>query len=387
MSQEALDRRAEGTRTTDVSVSGTLSTDIVGLVQDFIAKLSQNSYFDQIYNGKVNFLLSGWDMLDLYSMDQEEGNIGVLRAELEAQLDLLKLGLQAGVWAGMGSTFASIAEKWMGTGQLLTAYKTLALNTALIPRQQRRYNRYWRPTYPSFRTAFELWIRGHISESELKDALAYEGWPDKYLQGLIDIYDRDPSYTTAFYMWRKGSISKDEVFNRMKEQGYLSQWHEALLENEWYVPTLYDLCRLADYVEVPETWAVNVLRRRGLKDEDIAVIYPMLKVRYLREEQRALTNKWLWRYRYGLASDSELENALISLGVKAKERELLIAKAKMDYEDELNEEKRNVCTAQYRAGVISYDEYIACLEATGMAHEKANVMADYEEASGYGGYY
>jgi len=381
----------EGTSSSDVDVKGAVSSDIVGLVQDFIAKLSQVSYIDQVYAGRDGFLNTNWSLLDLFSISGTQanpiGDMDKLRAELDRQLETIKLGLQAGIWGGMGSTFASLGEKWMGTGQLLSAYKNLAINTAIIPRLQRRYNMWYRPTHPSFRTAFELWMRGWIPESEVKQACQYDGWDLKYYDGLIDIYDRDPSHTEAFYMWRKGSIEQKEVFNRMSEEGYMATWHPAMLENEWYVPSLYDLCRLADFVELPETWAVSVLRKRGMKDEDIAIVYPMLQKRYLREEQRLLTNKWLWRYRYGLATDAELENALIALGVKAKEREYLIAKAKMDYEDELNEEKRAVCTAQYRAGTISYDEYIACLEATGMAHEKSNIMADYEEASGYEGYY
>ena len=381
----------EQTTTTKVNIRGTVTSDIVGLVQDFLKTIQQVGYYEQVFGGKAGFLDSTWSMLEdftaLGTALEAEGQIQILRSELEAQLDVVKLGLEAGVWGGMGSTFASLAEKWMGTGHLLSSYKGLAINTALVPRLQRRYNRYWRPTYPSFRTAFQLWMRGWMKEEEMRKAGAYEGWPDKWMDGMIDIWDRDPSFIEAFYMWRKDLVGEEEIYNRMREDGYRDFWDKPLLNNLWYVPTLYDLCRLADYVELPETWTVKQLKSRGMKDEDIAMVYPMLQSRYLREEQRLLSNKWLWRRRFGLCTEGELEDALIRLGFKAKEREYLMEKAEMDYEDELNEEQRNVCTARYRSGLITYDEYIQCLEDTGMAHEKSNLMADYEQASGYMGYY
>ncbi|GAI74269.1 unnamed protein product, partial [marine sediment metagenome] len=57
-----------------------------------------------------------------------------------------------------------------------------------------------------------------------------------------------------------------------------------------------------------------------------------------------------------------------------KERELLLKKAQMDYEDELITEYVEILQWKFRTAIISAETFLACLISTGIREEKANLI-------------
>ncbi|MBA7646865.1 hypothetical protein ES703_54631 [subsurface metagenome] len=129
------------------------------------------------------------------------------------------------------------------------------------------------------------------------------------------------------------------------------------------------------------------MKRRGVSDKDKAKIWEMLQIRPLREEVRELTRAWTVRMQFGRTTLETLEQEFIALGVKTKERELLLKKAQMDYEDELITEYVEVLQWKFRTAIISAETFLAALISTGIREEKANLIVEVEQAKGYYGYY
>jgi len=242
-------------------------------------------------------------------------------------------------------------------------------------------------TLPTPHEAFYLWMKGLVT-LEGRDALYRAGGfsPDWY-GPITENWSRLPTPEEAFYLWAKGQIKEADRNALYRAGGYAEKWYGPITENWQYTPTLYDLVRLSDYVELDQIWSTDVMRRRGMKDRDIAKVWPLLKLRPLREEVRALTTKWTTRYRYGRASDDEMATAFTSYGVTTKEQELLLEKAHLDYEDEITDEWVVILRWRFRTAVITEEEFLDGLLELGIRAEKANLIVETEKAMGYYGYY
>jgi hypothetical protein len=284
---------------------------------------------------------------------------------------------------------------------------------------------------PNTYTAFQLHVRGHLTDKEYKDYLKANGWPDGWDYKIYHLYEALPSIREAyhlwtkklintaerdalyhangldgrynelmtanfrtlptahegFYLWRKGLLDKTQRDGLYSWHGYDPAWHEIITENWMYTPTIYDLTRLADYVELDPVWAMDVMKRRGVREADIAKIWEMIQLRPLRDEIRDVTDTWIFRAKYGRATIETLDAEFTSLGIRTKEKGLLLEKAQMDYEDELITEWVEVLIWRFRTALITEEEFLKSLIETGIREEKANIMVELEKAKGYYGYY
>lgn len=149
--------------------------------------------------------------------------------------------------------------------------------------------------------------------------------------------------------------------------------------------------RLADYVEVDPIWATEVMRKRGLSDEYIAKLLPMITIRPLRNEVTRQITVWINRYKLGWCSATDLEaalDAMLSKGyIHTTEKTLITEEAELKYEDELLRESISILKWKFRMGAITEADYLEGLLALGVRREKANLMVEEQKAMGYYGYY
>jgi len=244
---------------------------------------------------------------------------------------------------------------------------------------------------PHPRDAFNGLMRGVIDRKMFDHYVEENEWRDGMADFLYGIYAKQPSAHEAFYMWAKGIITLQQRDELYKANGYDSEWHTKLTDNYYYVPTVYDLTRIADFVEVDAIWATKILKERGLRASDISKIIQMLKVRPLRDEIRRQIAIWVKRYRYGWVTATQLDAALqdyLENGfIQATEKDFTVQEAELNYEDELMEEKIEIYSWYFKTAVISEEELLEDFLDLGIREEKANLMVENLKAQGYYGYY
>jgi hypothetical protein len=244
---------------------------------------------------------------------------------------------------------------------------------------------------PHPKDAFNAFMRGKIDRKSFDKWVESNEWQTGMSDFLYDIYTRLPSIREAFYMWAKGIIDTTQRDQLYLAAGYDKEWHSKLTENEYYIPTVYDLTRIADFVEIDSIWATKILKERGVRDRDITKILAMLKVRPLRDEIRRQIAIWVYRYRYGWCTATELDAALQSYlddgFIQATEKDFTIQEAELNYENELMLEKIDIYKWYFRTAVISEEDLLQDLLDLGIREEKANLMVEDLKAQGYYGYY
>jgi len=294
---------------------------------------------------------------------------------------------KAGMWRGVGTAYMGAMEQFLQAGKVLYSYKGLAYNIGIATRMRRHWNRVYTPSAPDARMAWDLYRRGDWSRDDFVTYAAYDGWDDAGAELLDKLFSSHPSVLQAFDWWRRGYIGQPARNQFYFGQGWDPAYHERITDDLYHVPSSYELVRMADFVEIDQTWAIKQLKRARMKDEDIAKLWQMIELRPLREEVRGITSKYLWRYRMGRCLIEDLDAALILTGIKRKERELLTLKAELDYEDELIDEWVEILRWRFRTAVITDQEFLKGLIDLGIREEKANLMVELEKAMGYMGYY
>lgn len=195
---------------------------------------------------------------------------------------------------------------------------------------------YWakktfRPYKPEPFTLFQLYTRGYITREQLKSELAYvTGYSDNYIEGLIDIFE--------------------------------------------YNPSLFELIRMADYVELSEDFIRKSLKILGVKEPYYSIIFSMIKRRPIREEIRANVNFLVYAYQNGYISKDFLSLALDNLGLQSMEKQLIMMLADNKRTFELIERKIKILRTSFIKGFISEATLISELEKLRLDREFINII-------------
>jgi len=240
---------------------------------------------------------------------------------------------------------------------------------------------------PTTHEAFYMEKKGLIAAQDRDSIYKSHGIPEKWHTPLTKNYEWRPSIAEAFYMWKKGLVARDKMVAYFRANGVPEDLIDSVLSNQERTLTVYDLVRIADYIEVDLIWATRVLQESGHKARDIPKLIEMIRYRPLREEVRNLTNQLVWRYEYGRMELNELTTELNKLPIGTTEKSLITDYAEMRYEDELITEQMFILKWRFRMGWITDDDYLADLMSLGIREEKANLIVESEKAQGYFGYY
>lgn len=244
---------------------------------------------------------------------------------------------------------------------------------------------------PNPLNAFKMMMRGQLSRGQFDTYIYQNGWLPEFTDKFYSLYENTPTSHEAFFMWKKGIIDVDTRNALYQKYGWDKRHWTVITKNYEYIPTLYDLFRIADYVEIDPIWATEVLRKRGISDEYITKMLPMLKIRPLRDDIYRQIAIWVNRYKLGWCDATELEAALDAmLGgglIQQTEKTLITEEAELKYEDELLSERITILMWKFRMAAITEDYYLQALLDLGIRLEKANLMVEEQVAMGYYGYY
>jgi len=400
-------------------------------VADMLMKDAQVKVVDVLERGLPDALGAGIGTAYAQVEAGPEGDADHLRDQINSIYLNLTALWKSGIWNGMGDAPASFLEQFLLPGQWVYAYKTLAYHTAITPRMRRHWNRLFTPEVPDAQMSYSLYLRGEMTWDEFKLHAAYDGWteegaeqlravwteiptvqqvialhlrgkltweqvqnyvvmnawPKEWAAQFLELATRLPSPQEAYYMQNRGLITVAERNSIYQAWGFTSEWWDKITTNFTYAPTVYDLMRLADYVELDQIWTLDKLAKRGVEERDRAKIWEALQLRPLADERKALTGKWTWRRRMGRATETQISDEFINLGIRSKERALLIEKANLDYEDELIDEWVEILIWRFRTAVITEEEFLQGLIELGINKEKSNLIVELEKAKGYYGYY
>jgi len=197
---------------------------------------------------------------------------------------------------------------------------------------------YWakktfRPNKPEPLTLFGLYTRGYITREQLKSELAYvTGFNDKYIDGLIDIFE--------------------------------------------YNPTFFDLLRMADYVELSDDFIKKSLTVLGVKEPYFSIIFKLIKKRPLREEIRSVVNHLVNLYANGLINKEFLSNALDGLDVQPMEKRLILMYAENKRVERIKELRIEILKIKFAKGLIEEATIINELEKMGIEREFINLIIE-----------
>jgi hypothetical protein len=193
--------------------------------------------------------------------------------------------------------------------------------------------RYFRPIKPDPLTLFGLYTRGYITREVLKSELAYvTGYPDTYINGLIDIFE--------------------------------------------YNPSLFDLLRFADFVELSDEFIEESLRILGVKGKYKDIIKTLIKKRPLREEVRTFTRAIISAYAKGFIPLPFLREGLSALEIGKAERKILEDYATFVRNIEITEERIFILRTAFQKGLISEATLISELTKLGLQKEWINLIVE-----------
>jgi hypothetical protein len=155
---------------------------------------------------------------------------------------------------------------------------------------------------------------------------------------------------------------------------YPDNYIDGFIDILEFNPTLSQLIRLSDYVEIPDDILTKSLKVLGIKEPYFSLLWKMIKRRPLREEIRLNTNQLINAYAKGYISREFLEKALDGLGIQTVEKQLLLTYADNKRTYEILEEKIYILRTSYQKGLIDKATLINELTKLGLQVEWVNLI-------------
>lgn len=242
--------------------------------------------------------------------------------------------------------------------------------------------RYWRktlaPNPPTTEEALRLLRHGKISLQEwVKLKREESGVTEDYAYKIFDTLYRIPDEYTLYKMYKRGIITFDQYINYMKCLGYKEDMIDYLYDSMAYVPSFYDLTRLADYVPLDTLYISEVLKKNGVPEADIPRLTTYLQRRPLREETRSVLGRLLFEYSMGRITKEYMLSQFDTLGILPAEKSLYEYWADLQYRDNLMDLQIDIIQEKVKKGYYTTQEDIKNdLVALGLVEEYANLLAE-----------
>jgi len=190
-----------------------------------------------------------------------------------------------------------------------------------------------------------------------------------------------PSPREAWLLYRLGHIDQNTY---LKIFGYVGGYPETFrkgLEDLWsYNLTISHLFRIARVLNVPESWLVKHLLRRGVDDEDIKYILKAVFLEPVRDERERVANDLYTLYMEGWLSKEDLMNYLTQLEFRSDEIVLRVLHADLLRMRYLKRERAEVFILLFRRDLITIEELKRGLLSLGLSLENVNIICDQELA-------
>lgn len=244
-----------------------------------------------------------------------------------------------------------------------------------------KISRYWNKVLgwnnPTVNETLEMFRRGLISFEEhvanIQESLGYDA---EDARKVAQTQFKTLSLREAFIAYKRGLISLEQFKALYKANGYdekdFSLIYNLLLE----IPSVSDLIRICDYVELPASYIEETLRKNGFSETAINYIKTAIARRPLREEMRSLTTLLNYNYYRGYMSHEDYVNALNKLRILPEEKTLNMMYAGYRREQYKLELMIDIVEQKTRKGYYkTINEIEDALVNIGVERDIANLMA------------
>lgn len=223
-----------------------------------------------------------------------------------------------------------------------------------------------------------LYRKGFISlEEHINNIREEKGYPLEEARKLAEAQFKGLSAYEAFLAFKRGLIDEDRMKRAFRAEGYKETDYELIYKFFHRIPSLTELTRIADYVELPSGYIEECLRAHGYSESDINYIKPAILRRPLREEVRSVTYILNNLYIMGYISREEYEAGLDSLGLLTTEKELQKRYSELRRTQYKIELAMDIVQQKVRKRIYTTIESITkALVDIGLAEDIANLYAE-----------
>jgi hypothetical protein len=328
----------------------------------------------------IPYLLEGqnlaWLIKDLMVKGKGAEAINKVLDYLKEWENWLMDAYQAGLGMGLGGGFRGVIDTYLGMNRIRNAVKNAIIIHGITPWIDRYYKTQFTPNIPDTATAFRMHMEGLLSRSEFNYYASMDGWGREWHDKLYELLDRDPDIYMAFSMLKRGLITHDTFIQCLKINGFDLKWHDVLEEWLHRIPSFGELMRIADYVELPDIYVREAMRKNGYTEDSINYLAPAIQLRPLREEVRNLTTTYTYNFYRGYISYDTFTHNITRLGLQTKEKELIDEYARARFNQYAMELKCDIIENKVRKKILTtIDEIEEALTTIGMNSYIANLLA------------
>jgi len=257
---------------------------------------------------------------------------------------------------GLHQTAAMIGD-FGQFGRISAAIMSPLVNGVLGKAMQYSMNAAYRPTVPFESLLIEMRSKREIDKKQFAEAMAYQGFSDKWLDAIERWQWKDPR---MFEILRIADVGM--------EQG------KAPSEEQWWFEK-YGVTgdKLKDW------WLWRKFMRAGYEDVDIPV---MVRLVHRREVAFALTyvrTAIRRNYRWGYLSDEDLEKWMDRLSLPEQAKEWIFWAGELDRDYFYKQDLQKYYVTAYQKDVLDEDELMVSLISMGMPARDVALTVRFEK--------
>jgi len=278
-------------------------------------------------------------------------------------------------WGMKDLTKAIVA--WTGLDIAIAAPLRIMHEEGIQEGLRQFFRRQFRFTLPDEGDLRTYYLRGYVTEADVRDVLARFGYEDKWIDAEIKSWQIIPGVSDLITFVVREVISPEDFYGWAAKQGLSEYWAKNYWEAHWRLPSFENL---------REAWWRGIITeeefrkyvvwhdykpepRPGISKSDLDI---MNELSY--ELPGKLDLRWMWRW--GKISEDEFRRLLAKTGIHP---DYLDAVADAYMANELLDERNRFATTLetlYSAGKISEEEFRRKMAEIGFSPREIDLRAD-----------
>jgi len=278
-------------------------------------------------------------------------------------------------WGMRDLTKAIIA--WTGLDIAISAPLRIMHQEGIQEGLKQFFRKQFRFTLPDEGDLRTYYLRGYVTEADVRDVLARYGYEDKWIDAELKSWWVIPSISDLITFVVREVITPKDFYSWAAKQGLSEYWAKNYWEAHWRLPSFENL---------REAWWRGIISRDefrkyvvwhdykpeprpGISKSDLDI---MNELSY--ELPGKLDLRWMWRW--GIISEEEFKALLAKTGIHP---DYLDAVAEAYKKNELLDERNRFATTLetlYSAGKISEEEFRRKMAEIGFSPREIDLRAD-----------
>jgi len=278
-------------------------------------------------------------------------------------------------WGMKDLTKAIVA--WTGLDIAISAPIRIMHEEGIQEGLRQFFRRQFKFTLPDEGDLRTYYLRGYVTEEDVRDVLARMGYEDKWIDAELESWWVIPGISDLITFVVREVITPEEFYDWAARQGLSREWAENYWEAHW---------RLPSFENIREAWWRGIISeeefrkyvvwhdykpepRPGISKSDLDI---MNELSY--ELPGKLDVRWMWRW--GKITEDEFKDLLAKTGLHP---DYLDAVADAYMKNELLDERNRFATTLetlYSAGKITEEEFKSKMAEIGFSDEEINLRAE-----------